>query len=337
MLNTYRALQVTAPGVFELAEKPVPQPGPGQVRIRVEAAGICHSDAFVADGLWPGIDYPRVPGHEIAGRIDAVGEGVLAWKIGQRVAVGWFGGNCGRCEPCRRGDLVNCANLIITGISVDGGYAEVAIAEARALASIPEELSSADAAPLLCAGVTTFNALRNSHLRPGDMVAIHGIGGLGHLAVQYARNMGFHTIAIARGADKEPLAFKLGAHEYIDSSAVNAAEVLQKKGGADAILTTVSSGKAMGPLFAGLSNRGKFIVVGSSHEPLEIPLHQLLVGSKTVQGEVVGTSIDEEDTLAFSVLQNVRPMIETINLEDAPAAYKKMMRNEARFRMVIKF
>ncbi len=337
MPDTYRAIQVTEPGKFELIERPVPEPGPGAVRIRVEAAGICHSDAFVAGGLWSGIAYPRVPGHEVAGRIEAIGADVEGWKIGQRVAVGWFGGHCGRCEPCRRGDLVNCRNLIVTGISVDGGYAEIVIAEARALASVPEELSSVDAAPLLCAGVTTFNALRNSHLRPGDRLAIHGIGGLGHLAVQFARNMGFHTIAIARGADKEPLALQLGAHDYIDSNAADAAEALQKLGGADAILTTVSSGKAMGPLFAGLSNRGKFIVVGSSNEPLKIPLHQLLAGSKRIHGEVVGTAVDEEDTLAFSVLQDIRPMIETVTLEDAPEAYRRMMRNEARFRMVIRF
>jgi D-arabinose 1-dehydrogenase-like Zn-dependent alcohol dehydrogenase len=230
---------------------------------------------------------------------------------------------------------VNCTNLIISGLTVDGGYAEMAIAEARALARIPDDLSSEDAAPLLCAGVTTFNALRNSKLRPGDVVAIHGVGGLGHLALQFARNMGFHTIAIARGAEKEQLARQLGAHHYIDSSASDVATELQKMGGADAILTTVSSGKAMGPLFGGLSNRGKFIVVGSSHEPLEIPLHQLLVGSKTVTGEVVGTAIDEDDTLDFSVLQNIRPMIEKVTLEQVPEAYARMMRNEARFRMVI--
>jgi len=335
MKMTYKAQQVTAPGHFEMVEREIVEPGAGQVRIRVEAAGVCHSDSFVADGAWPGIPYPRVPGHEIAGRIDAIGPEVKDWKIGDRVAVGWFGGNCGRCEPCRRGDLVNCANLIITGLTVDGGYAEMAIAEARALARLPDSLSAVDAAPLLCAGVTTFNALRHSHLRPGDRVAIHGIGGLGHLALQYARNMGFHTIAIARGSEKEELARQLGAHHYIDSVVSDVVEELKRLGGADAILTTVSSGKAMGPLFAGLSNRGKFIVVGSSHEPLEVPISQLLVGSKTVSGEVVGTAIDEDDTLAFSVLQDIRPMIETVTLAEAPEAYVKMMRNEARFRMVI--
>lgn len=312
------------------------EPAAGQVRIRVEAAGICHSDSFVADGAWPGLSYPRVPGHEIAGRIDALGPGVTGWNLGDRVAVGWFGGNCGHCEPCRRGDLVNCEKLIISGLSVDGGYAEMAIAEARALALVPEELSSVDAAPLLCAGVTTFNALRNSHLRPGDRVAIHGIGGLAHLAVQFARRMGFHTIAIARGEDKRTLALQLGAHHYVDSSAVDAAEALLAMGGADGVLTTVSSGKAMGSLFGGLSNRGKFIVVGSSQEPLEVPLHQLLAGSKSVSGEVVGTAIEEEDTLAFSVLQEIRPMVEEVSLEEAPKAYARMMRNEARLRMVIR-
>lgn len=337
MVGTYRAQQVTEPGRFELVERQIVEPGAGQVRIRVEAAGICHSDSFVADGAWPGIVYPRVPGHEIAGRIDAMGSGITGWSIGDRVAVGWFGGNCGRCEPCRRGDLINCANLIVSGLTVDGGYAEMVIAEARALALLPEELSSVDAAPLLCAGVTTFNALRNSHLRPGDRVAIHGIGGLGHLAVQFARRMGFHTIAIARGEDKRTLALQLGAHQYIDSSAVDVVTELQKIGGAEGILTTVSSGKAMGPLFGGLSNRGRFIVVGSSPEPLEVPLHQLLVGSKTISGEVVGTAVDEEDTLAFSVLQEIRPMVEEVSLEEAPEAYAKMMRNEARFRMVIRY
>lgn len=336
-MATYRAMQVTSPGKFELVERPIPEPGAGQVRIRVEAAGICHSDSFVAEGHWPGISYPRVPGHEIAGKIEAVGASVNKWKIGDRVAVGWFGGHCGYCESCRRGDLVNCQNLIISGISVDGGYGEIVIAEARALASMPEELSSVDAAPLLCAGVTTFNALRNSYLRAGDLVAIHGIGGLGHLAVQFARKMGFHTVAIARGADKEALALQLGAHKYIDSTKVDAAAELQKLGGADAILSTVSSGKAMSPLFGGLSNRGKFIVVGSSHEPLEVNLPQLLVGSKTITGEVVGTAIDEDDALAFSVLQEIKSMIETVPLEEAPEAYQKMMRNEARFRMVIKY
>jgi D-arabinose 1-dehydrogenase-like Zn-dependent alcohol dehydrogenase len=336
MKTTYRAMQVSQPGTFTLVDLPVVEPRAGQVRIAVEAAGICHSDSFVAEGAWPGLSYPRVPGHEVAGRIDKVGADVEGWNIGDRVAVGWFGGNCALCEPCRRGDLVNCANLIVTGISVDGGYGEMVIAEARALARVPEELSAAEAAPLLCAGVTTFNALRNSQLRPGNVVAIHGIGGLGHLAVQYARNMGFHTVAIARGADKEALARKLGAHDYIDSASEDVVAALQKLGGADAILTTVSSGRAMGPLFGGLSNRGKFIVVGSSNEPLEVPLHQLLVGSKTISGEVVGTAVDEDDTLDFSVLQNIRPMIETVSLEDVPQAYARMMRNEARFRIVIK-
>ena len=335
MSSTYRAVEATNPGRFRLVERAVTEPSPTQVRIRVEASGICHSDAFVAEGWWPGVQYPRVPGHEIAGRIDAVGALVQGWKIGQRVAVGWFGGQCGTCEPCRRGDLVNCHNLIVSGLTVDGGYAESVLAEARALASIPDELTAANAAPLLCAGVTTFNALRNSHLRPGDTVAIHGIGGLGHLAVQFARNMGFRTVAIARGEDKKALALKLGAHIYLDSTTVDPVTELQKLGGADGILTTVASGKAMGPLLGALSARGRFIGVGASHEPLELDLTQLLMGSKTVSGHVVGTSIDEDDTLGFSVLQGVKPMIETVRLEDAPDAYAKMMRNEARFRMVI--
>lgn len=335
MTRTYRAVEVSTPGELRVVDRPLRNPGTGQVRIRVEAAGICHSDSFVVEGHWPGIEYPRVPGHEIAGRIDAIGAGVTGWQVGDRAGVGWCGGHCGHCEPCRRGDLVNCQNLIISGLTVDGGYAEMAIVEARALARIPDGLGQLDAAPLLCAGVTTFNALRNSHLRPGDLLAVHGVGGLGHLAIQFARKMGFHTVAIARGADKAELARRLGAHAYIDAEATDPVEALQQMGGADGILTTVSSGRAMSPLVGALSNRGRLIVVGSSAEPLEVNLTALLVGSKTISGEVVGTAIDEEDTLAFSVLQGIVPMIERIPLEQAPEAYRKMMRNEARFRMVI--
>jgi D-arabinose 1-dehydrogenase-like Zn-dependent alcohol dehydrogenase len=335
MAGTYRAMEVTTPGKLTLVERAIPEPDIGQVRIRVEAAGICHSDMFSVMGLWPGVTYPRVPGHEIAGRIDALGPEVQGWKIGQRVAVGWFGGDCGKCQPCRRGDSVNCQNMVISGLTADGGYAEIVIAEARALASVPDGLSSIDAAPLLCAGVTTFNALRNSHLRAGDLVAVQGIGGLGHLGIQFARRMGFHTVAIARGQEKEKLALDLGAHEYIDSTKQDVVDALRQLGGADAILATASSGKSMGPLVAGLSIRGKLIVVGASDEPLEIKLIHLLMGSKTISGEIVGTAIDEDDTLAFSVLQGIRPMVETIPLEHAQAGYDRMMRNEARFRMVL--
>jgi len=310
MQKTYKAIEVTKPGKLNLVERAMLEPGFGQVRIRVEAAGICHSDALVVEGQWPGTTYPRVPGHEIAGRIEALGEGVTGWDVGDRVGVGWFAGECRRCEPCRRGDFVNCINLKVSGISSDGGYAEIIIAEARALASIPNDLDAVDAAPLLCAGVTTFNALRNAGLRPGDLVAIQGIGGLGHLGVQFARRMGFRTVAIARGKEKEKLARQLGAHEYIDSAGQDPVQALLALGGVDAILATAASTKSMGPLLGGLSARGKLIVVGASNEPLEINPIQLLMGSRSIRGEIVGTPIDEEDTLKFSALQTVRPMIE---------------------------
>lgn len=334
-MKTYRAIEVTSPGKMKLVERPIREPGPGQVRLKVEASGVCHSDAMVVEGVWPGITYPRVPGHEIAGKIDAVGKGVESWKVGQRAGVGWFGGECGKCEPCRRGDFVNCANSIVPGITIDGGYAEMVIVEARALASIPDDISAEQAAPLLCAGVTTYNALRNAKLQAGDVVAIQGIGGLGHLGVQFARRMGFYTVAIARGKEKKKLALELGAHLYIDSSAVDASAALQKIGGANAILATASSGKSIGPLLGGLKARGKLIVVGVSFEPMEITTPQLIMGSKTLQGEAVGTAIDIEDTLKFSHLQDVHPMIEVLPLEKAPEAYAKMMKNAARFRMVL--
>ena len=267
--------------------------------------------------------------------MEALGDGVERWKVGQRVGVGWFGGECGHCEPCRRGDFVNCLNMVISGVTTDGGYAEIVIAEAPALASIPEGISAGDAAPLLCAGVTTFNALRNASLRLGALVAIQGIGGLGHLAVQFARRMGFRTVAIARGREKENLARQLGAHDYIDSNERNPAEALQSMGGANAIVATAASGKSMGPLIGGLAVRGKLIVLGASAEPIEINALQLLLGARSIQGQFVGTAIDEEDTLAFSGLQAVRPMIESMPLEKAPEAYARMMRNQARFRMVI--
>lgn len=335
MQATFKAIEVTRPGTMKLVERPVPDPGPGQVGIRVEACGICHTDAVTIEGRWPGMQYPRVPGHEIVGRIHALGPGVTNWQIGQRVGVGWFGGECGSCDSCRRGNLVNCSNLIIPGLSTDGGYAEIMIAEARSLARIPDSLNDIEAAPLLCAGVTTFAALRNANLRPGDSVAVHGIGGLGHLAIQFARRMGMRTIAIARGTDKRPLALELGAHEYIDSSSEDAAQALLRLGGANAVLSTVTSGKAMGPLLSGLKSRGKLIVVGVSEEPIEVNVLELLMGSRTIQGETIGTPWDIEETLSFSALQSIHPMIELVPLEKAPEAYAKMLRNEARFRMVI--
>ena len=337
MPTTYRAVEIASPGVLRIVERRVPEPGPGQVRIRVEAAGVCHTDAIIIEGQWPGIAFPHVPGHEIVGRIEAVGDGVQGWAVGQRVGVGWFGGNCGRCEPCLRGDLLNCERGIASGVNRDGGYAEVTIAEANALVPIPNALSAEEAAPLLCAGLTTFNALRRASLAAGSLVAIQGIGGLGHLGLQYARGMGFRVVAIARGKDKEELARKLGAHEYIDALAQDPAQALLRLGGAHAILATAASGKSMGPLLGGLRARGKLIVVGASHEPIEVSTSQLIVGSKTIQGEAVGTAIDSADTIAFSVQQRIRPMVETVPFERATEAYAKMNRNEARFRMVLTF
>jgi propanol-preferring alcohol dehydrogenase len=335
MAKTYRAVQVSKPGRLEVVEREVAAPPPGKVRIRVEACGVCHSDALTVEGLFPGVRYPRVPGHEVVGTIDALGEGVSGWKVGQRVGVGFLGGHCGRCSPCRRGDFVNCQNQPISGVADDGGYAEVMIADERALAAVPAELAPADAAPLLCAGVTTYNALRNSPARPGDLVAVQGIGGLGHLAVQFASRMGFRVAAVARGEEKQPLARQLGAHHYIDSQAGDPAAALQALGGASVILATVTSGKAMAALIAGLRARGRMIVVGASPDPIEVAPAQLLFGTRAVEGALTGSPLDSEDTLAFSVLEGIRPRIETAPLEAAAEAYGKMMRNEARFRMVL--
>lgn len=335
MQATYKAVEVSSPGKLTLVERPLQNPGPGQVRIRVEACGVCHSDAATVDGRFPGLTLPRVPGHEIIGRVDALGASVGNWKAGQRVGLGFFGGEDGTCEPCRRGDFVNCKNPVVPGVTVDGGYAEMVIAEARALAAVPDEFDSAEAAPLLCAGVTTFNGLRNAGLRAGDLVAVHGIGGLGHLGVQFANRMGFETVAIGHGADKETLARRLGAHHFIDTGAVDAAAALQEMGGAQAILTTAPSGKSMGTLIPGLASRGKLIVVGVPSDPLPVQAHTLVFGARTITGSLTGTSIDEEDTLAFSVLQRVRPMIETMPLERAAEAYERMISGKARFRMVL--
>jgi alcohol dehydrogenase, propanol-preferring len=335
MNSTYKAVEVSAPGVLRVVERPMPAPGPGQVRIRVEACGICHTDAATISGAYPGLTLPRVPGHEVVGRVEALGSGVSRWKIGQRVGVGLIAGEDGVCEPCRRGDMVNCQNPTVLGVTVDGGYAEVMIAEARAIASIPDELSSAEAAPLLCAGITTYNALRNAGLRGGDLVAVQGIGGLGHLGVQFARRLGFHTVAIGRGSDKEKLAKDLGAHVYIDTALDDATAVLQRMGGARAILATAPSGDSMGPLVSALAVRGKLIVVGVPQDQIQLSAFPLVFGGRSVYGSLTGTAIEQEDTLAFSVLENIRPMIETAPLEQAADAYARMMQGKVRFRMVL--
>jgi len=335
MNSTYKAVEVSAPGVLRVVERPMPAPGPGQVRIRVEACGICHTDAATISGAYPGLTLPRVPGHEVVGRVEALGSGVSRWKIGQRVGVGLIAGEDGVCEPCRRGDMVNCQNPTVLGVTVDGGYAEVMIAEARAIASIPDELSSAEAAPLLCAGITTYNALRNAGLRGGDLVAVQGIGGLGHLGVQFARRLGFHTVAIGRGSDKEKLAKDLGAHVYIDTALDDATAVLQRMGGARAILATAPSGDSMGPLVSALAVRGKLIVVGVPQDQIQLSAFPMVFGGRSVYGSLTGTAIEQEDTLAFSVLENIRPMIETAPLEQAADAYARMMQGKVRFRMVL--
>jgi propanol-preferring alcohol dehydrogenase len=333
--GTYKAVEVTEPGVLRVVDRPVSEPGAGQVRIRVEACGICHTDAATVTGTYPGLKLPRVPGHEVAGRIEALGSGVSRWRVGQRVGVGFFGGEDGVCEPCRRGDIVNCQNPVIPGVTVDGGYAELMIAEARGLASIPDELRSEEAAPLLDAGTTTYNALRNAGLRGGDLVAVQGIGGLGHLGIQFARHMGFHTVAIGRGPEKEKLARDLGAHVYIDTAVDDAAAVLQRMGGARAIIATAPSGGAMGPLVSGLAARGKLIVVAVPGDPIQLNAVPLIFGGRSVYGTLAGTAIDSEDALAFSVRENIRPMIETVPLEKAADAYARMMDGKARFRMVL--
>jgi D-arabinose 1-dehydrogenase-like Zn-dependent alcohol dehydrogenase len=319
---------------FELADVEVPEPGRGQVRVKVHACGVCHSDAMTVQGAM-GNTFPRAPGHEVAGEVDAVGDGVTAWRPGDRVGVGWFGGCDFTCEPCRRGDFISCQNGQIPGVSYDGGYAEYMVAPAEALARIPENLSDVDAAPLLCAGITTFNALRESVARPGDLVAILGVGGLGHLGIQYAAKMGFEVAAIARGTDKGPLAKQLGAHHYIDSKEADVAEELNKLGGATVVLATVTVPDAMTPALGGLKPRGQLVVVGASADPMQVPPVAIILKSTAVQGHASGTSQDSEDTLRFSALTGVRPMIETLPLSEAQAAYDKMLSGDARFRMVL--
>jgi D-arabinose 1-dehydrogenase-like Zn-dependent alcohol dehydrogenase len=316
-------------------EGAIPEPAAGQVRVKIEACGVCHSDVLVKEGLWPGIQFPRVPGHEIAGRIDAVGAGVTTWKQGQRVGVGWHGGHCFVCEPCRRGDFAMCLNRKITGIDFDGGYAEYMIARAEALAAIPDELPAEEAGPFMCAGVTVYNALRNSGARGGDTVAIHGVGGLGHLGVQYARRMGFHTIAINRGKDKESLAKELGAHHYIDSSGSNAADELQKLGGARVILATAPNAKAISEMVGGLGINGTLLVPAAPNDPLTVSVMPLISGRRSVAGWYSGTARDSQDTLEFSALSGVHPMIEKYSLEQAAEAYEQMHSGKARFRAVL--
>jgi D-arabinose 1-dehydrogenase-like Zn-dependent alcohol dehydrogenase len=320
---------------FELQEREIPQPGPGQVRIRVQACAICFGDHLVKDGLWPGLTYPRSPGHEIAGVVAELGPGITTWKQGQRVGVGWHGGQDNTCLSCRRGDFGNCAQLKITGISYDGGYAEYMIAPVEALAQMPDSLDAAEAAPLLCAGVTTYNSLRHNGAMPGDLVAVLGIGGLGHLGVQFANKFGYRVAAISRGREREPLAKKLGASIYIDSSATNAAEELQKFGGAQVILATAPSGKATSELIPGLGPRGKMVVLGAGADPIQVSPNHLLIGSKAIQGWASGIPTDSEDTLRFAELTGVRPMIEKFPLDKVNEAYARMMSGKAQFRVVL--
>ena len=331
-----RAVQVPGPKMpFELVEKEIPVPKKGCVRVKVQACGICHSDSFTKEGAFPGIQYPRVPGHEIAGVIDLLGEDAGDWKVGQRVGIGWHGGHCKTCLSCRRGDFMTCEKLQTPGISYDGGYAEYVVVPIEALALIPENLSAVEVGPLMCAGITTFNALRNSGAIAGQTVAILGIGGLGHLAIQYAVKMGFRTIAIARGKEKQPLSKKLGAHHYIDSESQNVSEELKKLGGAKVILATVTNSKAINAVVDGLSINGKLLIVGIPEEPLSVPVLTLIGGRRSIAGWPCGTSINSEDTLAFSALTDVRSMNQVFPLEKAAEAYELMISGKARFRVVL--
>jgi len=335
-IGTMKVAQVSSPGAdFQIVEREIPEPDPGHVRIKVQACGVCHSDVLTKEGYWPGIQYPRVPGHEVAGIIDEVGAGVSEWKKGQRVGVGWHGGHDGTCLSCRRGDFGNCQNMKIPGISYDGGYQQYMVAPVEALAAIPESLSNVEAAPLLCAGITTYNALRHSGAMPGDLVAVQGIGGLGHLGIQFASKFGYKVAAIGRGPENAALAKKLGANVYIDSKATKAAEELQKLGGARVILATAPNSKAMSELIDGLGPNGKLVVIGATFDPIEVTPIQLISGSKTIQGWAAGTAADSEDTLRFAELTGVRPMIETYPLEKAAEAYARMMSGDAQFRVVL--
>ena len=336
MAGTMRAMQVTRPGgPLELVERPIAEPAAGQVRIRVEACGVCHSDMFVKEGLWPGLEYPRIPGHEVVGRIEAVGAGVEAFEVGDRVGVGWHGGHCFVCERCRRGDFVTCENGEVTGISWDGGYAETMVAPQQGLARVPDGLAAADAAPLLCAGITTYNALRHSGARPGDLVAIQGVGGLGHLGIQFASRMGFRTVAVSSGADKEGLARELGADAFVDAAASNPADALAKMGGARVVLATAPDSHAISAMVGGLATGGVLLVVGVAAEPLTVSPLQLVGGRRSVAGWPSGTAMDSEDTMRFARLRGIRPRIETFPLEKANEAYERMISNRARFRVVL--
>jgi len=331
-----KAAQISKPGGdWELVERAIPEPAAGQVRVKVEACGVCHSDVLVKDGGWPGLQYPRVPGHEVAGRIDALGSGVQGWEQGQRVGVGWHGGHCFHCDPCRRGDFTMCINRKVTGVDFDGGYAEYMIAPAAALAALPEDLAAEEAGPFMCAGVTVYNALRHSGARTGDVVAVQGIGGLGHLGVQYARRMGFVTVAIGRGRDKEPLAKKLGAHHYIDSGAGDAAAELQKLGGARVILATAPNAAAISAMVEGLGVDGNLLIPAAPFEPLSLSVMPLIQGRRSVTGWYSGTARDSQDTLEFSVLNGVHPMIERYPLDKVAEAYEQMHSGRARFRAVL--
>jgi len=331
-----KSAQISRPGGdFEIVEREIPNPDAGEVRIKVHACGVCHSDVFTKEGWWPGIEYPRVPGHEVAGIVDQLGPGVAGWREGQRVGVGWHGGHDGTCLQCRRGDFGNCRNLKISGISYDGGYQQYMVAPVEALTAIPEGLGDVEAAPLLCAGITTYNALRHSGAVPGDLVAVLGIGGLGHLGIQFAAKFGFRVAAIGRGSESEPLARKLGASLYIDNKSTNAAEALQKLGGAQVILATAPSSKAMSDVVDGLAPNGKLMVVGASSDPIQVTPVQLIMGNRTIQGWASGTPTDSEDTLRFAELSGVRPMIETYPLERAAEAYARMMSGDAQFRVVL--
>lgn len=334
-MSTYRAFEVTGARNFELVTREVTTPPPGHVRLRVESCGVCHSDALAVEGLRADPAQPIVPGHEVVGVIDAVGEGVGAWHVGDRVGVGFLNGHCGECTPCRRGDFVNCADQPQTGTTTDGGYAEVLIARSSGLVRVPDGLSPTVAAPLLCAGLTTFSALRRLDARPGALVAIQGIGGLGHLGLQYAARLGYRVAAIARGREKEQLAVELGATHYIDSSAEDPGAALQKLGGADAIVATAASGTSMTPLVPGLAPRGHMVVVGVSMDPVSVATTDLILGSRTISGSLTGSAIENEDNLEFSSRSGIRPLVETMPLSRAPEAYERMMSGRARFRVVL--
>jgi D-arabinose 1-dehydrogenase-like Zn-dependent alcohol dehydrogenase len=330
------AVQIPSPGApFEVVKREIAAPGANRVRIRVQACGICHSDLFAKEGYWPGLQYPRVTGHEVAGVIDEVGTGVTAWKKGQRVGVGWHGGHDSQCDPCRRGDFMGCRNFQVTGFHEDGGYAQYMIAKAEAVAAIPDALSPVEAAPLLCAGVTTFNSLRHSGAVAGDLVAVQGLGGLGHLGVQFASKMGFHTVAIGRGKDKEALALKLGAARYLDTDAVDVAKELTSLGGASVILATAPDSKAMSALIDGLGVGGQLLVVGASADPISVTPIQLIMERRSIRGWPSGTARDSEDTLNFCALTGIRPMVEMLPLEQAAAGYERMLSGKARFRVVL--